>query len=134
MINHYTEEMKHKLVNLYTTGSKVKSLCDEFNIPRSTMYYWLNRYKVIRTTDSGVITVNDIYRLKTKLKKVEIENRILKECGCTAASSRKEKLEAIACLDGRYTIHALCRALHILRSTYYHYKLRRPEKTLVEKE
>lgn len=133
-MNHYTEEMKHKLVNLYTTGSKAKSLCDEFNIPRSTMYYWLNRYKVIRTTDSGVITVNDVYKLKTKLKKIEIENQILKECGCTALSSRKEKLEAIAMLDGRYTIHALCRALDILRSTYYHYKLRSPEQTLIEKE
>ncbi len=98
------------------------------------MYYWLNKYKVIKKTDREVLTANDIYLLKKSLRKIKTENQILKESDCTANSTRKEKLEAIAKLDGKYTIHALCRALNILRSTYYHYKLRSPEQTMIQKE
>ena len=98
------------------------------------MYYWINKYRVIKSTENEEFTVNDVYLLRKRMKKMEIENQILKEVECMVNSTKKEKLEAIAKLDGKYSIHALCRALNILRSTYYHYKLRRPEQTMLEKE
>ena len=134
MKRNYTKEQKQQFVDLYTRGTKVSLMCLENNIPRSIMYYWLNKHKVIKRTETKVFTANDAYLLKKKLKKIEIENKILKDCECTVAASRKEKLETIAGLDGKYTIHVLCRALNVRRSTYYHYKLRRPEQTVIEKE
>ena len=134
MQNKYTRSTVSVILNLYASGIKVSSICSDYAIPRSTVYYWLNKYRVIKQKIDSVITSNDVHLLNKKLEKIQIENHILKECGCTSSSSRKDKLEAIARLDGRYTIHALCRALNILRSTYYHYKLRSPEKTMIEKK
>ena len=134
MRRNYTEELKMQLVNLNIIGMKVSLLCVKYNVPRSTMYYWINKYRVIKKTKNEIFTLNDIYLLNKNLEKIKTENQILKECECAANSIRKEKLKAISKLDGKYTIHALCRALNILRSTYYHYKLRRPEQTMIEKE
>jgi len=130
----YNETQKLKLVGLYESGMRAQQICRTFSIPRSTLYYWLKKHKKIKMDNGAAVTAKDYYLLEKKLRKVQTEYSILIECGCNADSSRKEKLEAIARLDGKYTIHALCRTLNILRSTYYHYKLRRPEQTLIEKE
>ena len=130
----YTKPFKEELVKVYSYGTRVTTICNTYKVPRSTIYYWLNKYQVVKRIERKVFTANDIYLLNKKLEKIETENQILKECGCTATSPIKEKLEAITKLDGKYTIHALCRSLNILRSTYYHYKFRRPEQTMIEKE
>ena len=124
MQNKYTRSTVSVILNLYASGIKVSSICSDYAIPRSTVYYWLNKCRVIKQKIDSFITSNDVHLLNKKLEKIQIENHILKECGCTLSSSRKDKLEAIARLDGQYTIHALCRALNILRSTYYHFLTR----------
>ena len=134
MHQKYAQSFILEVTELYNSGKRVSVLSTKYNIPKSTVYYWLNKYRVIKRTENKVFTANDIYLLRKRLIKIKIENQILKECECTAMSSRKEKLKAIAKLDGKYTIHALCRALGILRSTYYHYKFRSPEQTMIEKE
>lgn len=123
-----------QLVNSYESGTNVTSLCSNYNIPKSTIYYWINQYRKIHLNNSKHITARELSLLKKRMKSLEIENSILKECGCTPQSPLKEKLAAISKLDGKYSIHSLCRTLRILRSTYYHYKLRSPEQTIIEKE
>lgn len=56
----------------------------------------------------------------------------MQDCNCAVNADLNVKLEAIAEHDGKYSIHSLCRVLRVRRSTYYHHKLRRPEKTQVE--
>lgn len=130
----YNESFKIQLVNSYESGTKVRSLCNNYNIPQSTMYHWIKQYRKIDLNDSKQTTARELYLLNKKIKSIEIENSILKECGCTANSPLKIKLKTISHLDGKYSIHALCRALGILRSTYYHYKFRSPEETIIDKE
>ena len=45
-----------------------------------------------------------------------------------------EKLAAIEKLVPEFGVHAPCRVLGVLRSTYYHHAMRRPEQTVIEKE
>lgn len=130
----YNESFKMQLVNSYESGTKVKSLCYDYNIPQSTMYHWIKQYRKIELNNSKQTTAREIYLLNKKIKSMELENSILKECGCTSGSPLKIKLKAISRLDGKYSIHALCRAVGILRSTYYHCKFIRPEKTIIDKE
>lgn len=88
----------------------------------------------IPLNDTKQITAKKLLIIKSKMKSIEIENSILKESGCTAQSPLNEKLESISKLDGKYSIHSLCRTFEILRSTYYHYKLRKPDQTVIKKE
>ena len=66
------------------------------------------------------------------MKTLQEENQIFKDSECSAAASIDEKMAAIERLKERYTIHALCRTLHLSKGTYYNRTLRRPEKTTFE--
>ena len=72
--------------------------------------------------------------LEKRIKKLESELEIWKRCGCTLDSPLHEKLVAIEKLVPEFGVHAPCRVLGVLRSTYYHHTLRRPEQTVIEKE
>ena len=72
--------------------------------------------------------------LEKRIKKLESELEIWKRCGCTLDSPLHEKLAAIEKLVPAFGVHAPCRVLGVLRSTYYHHTLRRPEQTVIEKE
>jgi len=123
-----------KLVNLYSTGTTTNILCKKYSVPRSTVYSWIHRYKKIRVGKSSLITARELYLLRKKLKCILTENSIYKECNCTKTSSLDDKISAIKKLDGKYSIHSLCRVLGVLRSTYYHRKFRSPRQTIIEKQ
>jgi len=131
----YTYDYKQKLINLYNKGTQAKNIYRNHDVPKSTLYYWLDQYKVIKHSWSGKVcaTAKDVYDLKRELSNVKQENEILKKLNCSLNSELKEKLIAISKLDGQYPVRAICRAAGIFHSTYYHYKLRRPTQTEIEK-
>lgn len=132
----YTQSFKQRIVDLYNNGTQAKKIYQKNNIPRSTLYYWLKQHKVITHAKTGkkCATARDIYELNRKIDVVKQENEILKNLECSIISPQKEKLVAISKLDGQYPIRAICRAAGVLHSTYYHYKLRSPEITHIQKE
>jgi len=134
MRTKYTDEQKRQIVNLHKHGTKVKDICDEYNISKTTMYTWIKEYQIFRMGDGTRITAKDYYELQRKYQKVQIDYNIIVECNCLPTAKTKYKLEAISRLDGKYTIHALCRVLYVRRSNYYHYKLRRPSETEIAKQ
>lgn len=131
----YSEIEKAEIVNRYQSGESVSNLSSELSISRSTIYNWIKMYRISSyKNDSTPITAKTVHLLEKRIKKLEIELEIWKRCGCTLDSTLHEKLTAIEHLVPEFGVHAPCRVLGVLRSTYYHYALRRPEKTMVEKE
>ena len=122
-------------VTRYHSGEKVTDLCAELNISKSTLYNWIKQYNITSVkTNSTPITARTVYLLEKRIKKLESELEIWKRCGCTLDSPLHEKLAAIEKLVPESGVHAPCRVLGVLRSTYYHHTLRRPEQTVIEKK
>ena len=122
-------------VKRYHFGEKVTDLCAELNISKSTLYNWIKQYDITSTkTDGSPVTARTVYLLEKRIKKLESELEIWKRCGCTLDSPLHEKLAAIEKLVPEFGVHAPCRVLGVLRSTYYHHAMRRPEQTVIEKE
>lgn len=122
-------------VTRYHSGEKVTALCAELNISKSTLYNWIKQYNITSTkTNGSPITARTVYLLEKRIKKLESELEIWKRCGCTLDSPLHEKLAAIEKLVPAFGVHAPCRVLGVLRSTYYHHALRRPKQTMIEKE
>ena len=48
MNQHYNETFKLKLVNLYSTSTLASTLCARYAIPRSTLYFWIKKYKQVK--------------------------------------------------------------------------------------
>lgn len=131
----HTNIDKVATVERYQSGVPVSDLCTELNVSKSTIYNWIkqcgsNSAKV----DRQPATARTVYLLKKRIKRLESELEIWKQCGCTLDSTLHEKLVAIEQLVPEFGVHAPCRVLGVLRSTYYHYALRRPKQTMIEKE
>ncbi len=133
MYNKFSTKFKIEIVTQYIKGTPVLAICKDHNIPRSTIYSWIHKYKKIRVGKHSIISARELDILNKKVKRLEDENSILQECGCTVQSPLKDKLDAITKLDGEYSIHSLCRALKVRRSTYYHRKFRSLEITNSQK-
>ena len=134
MYQQYTDPFKLKLVNLYTTGTTISILCNRQSVPRSTIYSWIHRYKKIKVGKTHLVSARELYLLRKRLNTITAENNIYKESNCNKISSLDDKISAIKKLDGKYSIHSLCRVLGVRRSTYYHRKFRSPKQTIIEKQ
>ena len=77
--NKFDEEYKRTIVKLYENGKTISELEREYGVGHSTITNWINKYQKI-TTPSGKNTTNDeVDKLKKELKKVQLENEILKK-------------------------------------------------------
>jgi len=85
-------------------------------------------------SNKQLITARELYMLRKRLNCITIENAIYNESNCSKKSSLNQKIMAIKNLDGKYSVHSLCRVLGVLRSTYYHRKFRSPKQTIIEKQ
>lgn len=126
---------RENVVKRYQGGESVFALCSELNVSRSTIYNWIKEHGISSSKSDGTpITAKAVHLLEKRVKKLEAELEIWKRCGCTLDSPLQEKLVAIEKLVPEFGVHAPCRVLGVLRSTYYHRALRSPEQTMIEKE
>lgn len=130
----YSKIQQQQLVKLYSDGHNVTDLCNKYNIPRSTLYYWIHQYGEVKSSNGESITAQRLYLLEKRIQRLTIENEIWKKCDCTITSPLSQKLESIEKLYQEYGIHACYRVLEVRQSTFYHYLFRRPEQTLIQKE
>lgn len=131
----YSHIDKAAVAERYQNGESVSTLCSELYVSRSTVYSWIKAHRMSsRKSDGTPITAKTVHLLEKRIKKLETELEIWKSCGCTLDSPLQEKLAAIEKLVPEFGVHAPCRVLEVRRSTYYHYTLRRPKQTIIEKE
>ena len=77
----YEQEFKQLIADLYYRGKSVSELSDKYGIPRGTLYTW------IKKSERRVVT-QEYKELKSKIQKLEYENRILKEVTAIFANNQ----------------------------------------------
>lgn len=121
----WSTKEKQSLVARYQAGESVAEICTDTGIARSTFYTWIKPYTTT-TTDSGyVVSQQEFIKMKQRIQKLEQKVEILQKVGCTASAPLQEKLQELAKLYGQYSVHALCEALCVSRSTFYNHIFRK---------
>ena len=118
----YSNSFKQQILALCRNGVSVSAVAKEHNVPRSTIYRWINEERH-RSTEEGH-SHNDVSVLERKVAKLEKIVTILKTVPCTVHAPLKDRLNALEQLHGQYDVHTLCEALDVSRGTYYNHILR----------
>ena len=125
MRNNYSEELVSSIVQRYEKGEAVAFLCKEYEVPRSTVYYWISHHKALKSRDGTEVTYRDYYNLKRKCDKLAEKLAVVKAADCNFSAPLQEKLIALENLYGKYSVHVLCEALEVSRGTFYNHIFRR---------
>jgi len=129
MNKKHRPETIQTIVAQYTSGQAVAHLCAEHNVPRSTIYSWIEQHRKLKSTTNTEISHQDYYNLKRRAAKLEEKLKVLKAAGCGLSAPLQEKLEALERLHGQYSVHTLCDALEVSRGTFYNHIFRRQKIT-----
>ena len=133
----YPEKTKDQILRHHDIGRTVKELSAVYCISKSCIYNWIKDNRSIKSyNDAAVITHREYYDLEREAKCLREEVEIFHNARCSIISPLDEKLSEMTRLQKAYgySVHALCRALEVRRSAFYHYTLRKPEQTVFEKE
>ena len=122
-----TEQEKAELVALYRAGTPVNVLCERFGICKSTAYNWIQKFSPIkRASCVRTVTPDSYYRLEREMQTLRTENEIIRRSGFLLGIPLGAKIETIDRLKSDFSVYILCKTLGVLKSTYYHHKLRSP--------
>ena len=128
-----TEQEKAELVSLYRAGTPVQTLCERFGVCKSTAYNWIKKFSPIkRTSCRRTVTPDSYYRLERETQTLRTENEIIRRSGFLLSVPLEEKIKTIDRLKSDFSVYILCKTLGVLKSTYYHHKLRAPARKWYE--
>ena len=120
----FTDAQKKVIVARHENGESVRSLCSEFNIPRSTLYRWCKSHKTNTIANGIPFTAREINQMQNRVVKLNNIIAILKTVNCTVSAPLRERLVALEALYGQYDVHTLCEALNVDCGTFYNHILR----------
>jgi len=129
MNKKHDETLVNTVVSEYSGGRSVAMLCAQYNLPRSTVYFWIKQDQLIKASDGTEISYKEYLALKRRADKLEERISIIRESECSLSSTLKDKLFALEKLYGQYSVHALCDALEVSRGTFYNHIFRRKKNT-----
>ena len=113
MNKKHDENLINTVVSEHSSGQSVAMLCAQYNLPRSTVYFWLKQHQLIKASDGTEISYKEYLALKRRADKLEERINIIRESECSLSSALKDKLFAMEQLYGQYSVHALCDALEV---------------------
>ena len=79
---HYTEEFKKQIVEINSNGKSAGVIAKEYGVARSTVSKWISDYGntgSFKAKDNRSDVENELLRVKKELKRLEMENDILKQ-------------------------------------------------------
>ena len=123
MRKSYPAELIQQCCAEYRAGIPVGELCQKLQLPRSTVYYWLKKYKHEPDT-SCISTKKELDNMRRAYKRMQKMYEVLKSVNCTTASPLQTKLYELEKLYGQYPTRVLCEALDVDRGTFYNYIFR----------
>ena len=129
MNKKHDENLVNTVVSEYSGGQSVIMLCAQYNLPRSTVYFWIKKSQIIQASDGTEVSYKEYLALKRRADKLEERINIIRESECSLSSALKDKLFALEQLYGQYSVHALCDALEVSRETFYNHIFRRKKTT-----
>ena len=117
-----TRKKKLEIVEKYLCGNSVINLSEEYNLSRSTIYYFINRHRT--AICDHPVNLRDFTMLNKMHERKKLIVHILQTAPCTANTPLREKLQAIKDLSGKYNVNTLCEAFEVTKGTYYNHTLR----------
>ena len=120
----YSNEEKLSIISRYQQGESIATLSDELNIPRSTLYRWLNSFPTDSAGKPLKFSYQEYALLQRKVEKLQNIITILKSVDCLVSAPLKERLHALEPFYGKYEVHTICEALDVDRGTFYNHMLR----------
>lgn len=118
------EKSKIEIVKRHINGESVNLIGKDTSVPKSTIYYWINRYGKNIKKVTPASTVLELDHARKRINKLEGIIEVLRAVDCTASAPLRHKLEALVPLYGQYSVHTLCEALDVPRGTFYNHILR----------
>ncbi|MBJ8032015.1 IS3 family transposase [Bacillus cereus group sp. N21] len=117
----FNEEFKKMVVELYHSGQPVKQLSSEYGVSEVTVYKWIKIYSPITSVDEDELTLEDLKRMKKEMLRLKEENEIFKKgYGHIREKIKDTELhQFIDCQKETHSVHIMCQALGIARSSYY---------------
>lgn len=76
---HYDEDFKRTLVELYHNGKTQASLIKEYGESQTALSRWVKQYSTVETDDGEVLTAKQVKELQKRMAQLEEENQILKK-------------------------------------------------------
>lgn len=119
----YTEELKLQIIARYKNDESIICISKETEIPRSTIYRWINDDKFENSTLQSTNN-KEIKKLEQKIEKLQTMLAIIHKLGISINAPLKEKLNAMTPLYGKYNVHWLCEAMQVDRGTFYNHIFR----------
>ena len=121
----YSADDKERVVSLFHKGTSVLQLSSGTGIPRSTIYRWIKESETKSVTDGKKeYSLLQFRRLEQRIGKLERMLDVLQKVNCKPTDPLSVKLQEMDELYGQYSIHTLCDALCVDRSTFYNHILR----------
>lgn len=126
MHRRYSESEKQDILHRYLSGEEsVASISGRTDIPRSTLYHWINTHKNQSPQPTAEnVNIAEFHRMQSKVERMEQIIKILKSIDCTVNAPLKQKLRTAEQLHGQYSVHLICEALDLSRGTFYNHVLR----------
>ena len=118
----FTSEQKAYIANQYWNGMSVKSLCETYQVPRSTLYTWLKPNQNLYASKyaiNAVATQKEFNDLKRKYERQTLVLQAISDSGCIKTILLKERIEIYEQLSARYGAKILLEALAISKGSYY---------------
>lgn len=82
MAKRYEEEFKKQIVSLFNSGKSLADINREYRVAKSTVKVWIERYNQTESfdiNDNRTEEEKEVIALRKRLKKLEMENDILKQ-------------------------------------------------------
>lgn len=125
MNNKYSEETKKAAIKMNDCGERVAEIVKKLNIPRTTIYRWINDYEKEKSNHNQTVNMKMYRELERKYLRQKKIIQILQSSPCLVNSSLDIKIETIdKMVSDEFTINTLCEALCVSKATYYNRKLR----------
>ena len=76
---HYDEDFKRTLVELYHNGKTQASLIKEYGVSQTALSRWVKQYSTVETDDGEGLTAKQVKELQKRMAQLEEETQILKK-------------------------------------------------------
>lgn len=133
----YDNSTKERIVAQHLNGQPISELSSQYDISRSTLYYWVQKYQTqpLNTSLDTSITYKNYLDLKRHTEKLEETLAVIQAAGCGTAAPQKEKLDVLEKLyeEGKFSVRSLCEALDVPRGTFYNHIFRKKDVTAYDK-
>lgn len=124
-MKRYAPELINKVLSEYQEVKSVKTITQKYGISKSTLFYWIKKYKVIIQYDRKEITITNYKKLIKELERAKLIFEIYENLHCFKDASTYEKEIAISKFIGVYPTKLMCKILNLPHGTFYNYHFRK---------